>query len=302
MLADDVERYLSLRRALGYELRDVAINLRSYARFADSRRDIHIHTATVHAWATNAVSQSSRHRRFQHVIQLARFLHAEDPEHEVPINPSHFRKHRKPPYIYTEEEIAQLIGAAYCLRESYPLQRRVYATLIGLIAATGLRNSEARSLRMDDVLPGGILHIRRTKFGKSRLVPMHPTVAEELKCYMEARRKLPVADDHLFLSFGNKRLSSNTVTGTFRRLCQHAGIVLSGKRQPRIHDLRHTLATRVLERCAMNRDVIARHFVALATYLGHAHMRYTYWYLEATPELLGDIASAAEMLIADEQT
>jgi integrase/recombinase XerD len=176
----------------------------------------------------------------------------------------------------------------------------VYATLLGLIAATGLRVSEALDLRLDDVLPDGVLGIRQTKFGKSRLVPLHPTVVEALGRYLERRRRLAVTDDHVFLSAGNRRISSSMVSYTFRRVRRLAGIAPARPRPPRIHDLRHTFATRALEQCSTRREAVARHFVALATYLGHADIVHTYWYLEATPELMTHIAVAAERLVAGE--
>jgi len=211
MLTDDVERYVSLRRTLGFRLRDVSSNLRAFARFAAERGDTHVRAATAVAWATAAPSPAARHVRLRNVVNLARFLHAEDPVHEVPSNLFPAPKQRRVPYIYTPEEIARLIGAAQQLRETYPLRRQVYATLIGLIAATGLRVSEALDLRFSDVLPEGVLQIRRTKFGKSRLVPLHPTAVTALSRYLEVRRQLPVTDDHLFLSAGNRRIDSSMI-------------------------------------------------------------------------------------------
>jgi len=169
-----------------------------------------------------------------------------------------------------------------------------------MIAATGLRISEALDLRLSDVLPDGILQIRRTKFGKSRLIPLHPTAANAIACYLQERRRLAAMDDHVFLSAGSQRIASSTVGYTFRRIRQLAGIAHSRTRSPRIHDMRHTFATRALEQCSTRREAVARHFVALATYMGHTDIAHTYWYLEATPELMTDIAAVAEALIAKE--
>jgi integrase len=173
-------------------------------------------------------------------------------------------------------------------------------TILGLIAATGLRISEALDLRLHDSLPDGVLQIRRTKFGKSRLLPLHPTAASALDRYLEQRRRLAVTDDHVFLSAGNQRIASSTVEYTFRRIRRLAGITATRTRPPRLHDLRHTFATRALEQCSTRREAVARHFVALATYMGHTDIAHTFWYLEATPELMTDIAAAAEALIAKE--
>jgi len=300
MLTTQVEHYISLRQTLGYKLREPSASLRAFASFAAARGDTHVRASTALDWAKEAPSPHARHVRLRNVARLARFLHAEDPAHEVPSNPFRALKRRRLPYIYTAEEIAQLVGAAGRLRESYPFRRQVYGTLLGLIAATGLRISEALDLRLADVLPQGVLQIRRTKFGKSRLVPLHPTAARALDRYLEARRRLAVEDDHVFLSAANQRIASSTVEYTFCRIRRLAEIAPARTRPPRIHDLRHTLATRALEQCSTRRETVARHFVALATYLGHTDIAPTYWYLEATPELMTDIAAAAEELIARE--
>ena len=300
MLTVHVERYLSLRQTLGYKLRNTMGNLRAFATFAVERGDTHVRASTAVDWATEGISPYNRHIRLRDVALLARFLHAEDPIHEVPFNPFHAPKCRPLPAISASEEIVQLVGAASHLRESYPLRRRVYETLLGLIAATGLRISEALDLRLYDVLPGGVLQIRRTKFGKSRMIPLHPTAAHALDDYLQERRRLAVIDDHVFLSAGDQRIASSTVEYTFGRLRRIAGIAPARTRPPRIHDLRHTFATRALEQCSTGRKAVARHFVALATYMGHTDIAHTYWYLEATPELMTDIAAAVEALVAGE--
>jgi integrase/recombinase XerD len=300
MLRDQVELYISLRQTLGYQLREPAANLRAFARFATERGDTHIRASTALEWATEAPSPHARYIRLRDVARWARFSHAEDARHEVPANPFHAPKRRSLPYIYTPEEVARLVGAARLLRESYPLRRRVYATLLGLIAATGLRVSEALDLRLSDILPDSVLQIRRTKFGKSRLVLLHPTAAQALNGYLAERRRLAVQDDHVFLSASDQRIASSTVEYTFRRMRRMAGIAPARTRPPRIHDLRHTFATRALQQCSIRREAVARHFVALATYLGHTDIAHTYWYLEATPELMADIAATAEALLARE--
>jgi integrase len=300
MLIAHVERYISLRQTLGYKLREVAGNLRRFAKFAADRGDARVRLSTAVDWATKAPSPHARYVRMRDVAGFARFLRAEDPSHEVPANPFLATKRRRLPYIYAPEEIVQLVSAASRLRESYPLRRQIYGTLLGLVAATGLRISEALDLRLNDVLPGGVLQIQRTKFGKSRFVPLHPTAANAVDHYLEDRHQLAVTDDHVFLSAGNRRISSSTVEHTFHRIRRLAGIAPARTRPPRIHDLRHTFATRALAQCPTRREAVARHFVALATYLGHSDIAHTYWYLEATPNLMIDIAAAAEGLVAEE--
>ena len=250
MLTAHVARYVSLRQTLGFKLGDVSRHLHAFARFAADRGDTHIRASTAVAGATEAPSPSARHIRLRDVMHLARFLHAEDSAHEVPpltIFPA--QKVRPLPYIYiyAPEEVARILEAAGRLRRTYPLRRQVYTTLFGLIAATGLRVSEALDLRFDDLQPNGVLLIRRTKFGKSRLIPLHPTTAAALDRYLDARRQLPVTDDHLFLSAGNRRISASMVNYTFRRVLRLAEIAAAQARQYRIHDLRHTFATRSLD-------------------------------------------------------
>jgi integrase/recombinase XerD len=298
MLTAHIDRYLALRQTLGFKLRNTARLLRAFARFADAKGDTHIRTSTAVAWATDAPSPSARHIRLRDVVHLARFLHAEDAAHEVPpatLFPA--PKIRPLPYIYPPGEVARIVAAAGRLRRTYPLRREVYTTLFGLIAATGLRVSEALDLRFDDLQPNGVLLIRRTKFGKSRLVPLHPTVAEALDRYLDRRRKLAVTDDHVFLSASDRRIGASMVNYTFRRVVRLAGVAAERARPCRIHDLRHTFATRSLQQCSTRRESVSRHCVSLATYLGHADIVHTYWYLEATPELMTDIATAAEALM-----
>jgi integrase len=304
MLSDDADRYIALRRVLGFKLRTAARHLQSFARFAADRGEIHIRAATAVTWAATAPTRGARDRRLGDVARFARFLHAEDTAHEMPsADLFAVRRTRPIPYIYTRDELARILDAAAELRRQRPnpLRRQLYVTLFGLIAATGLRVSEALALRLDDVWPGGVVHIRETKFCKSRLVPLHETAVEALDRYLDARRRhLAGTDNHLFPSVKQKALAPSTVNYTFRCVLRRAKIAPERSRQPRIHDLRHTFATRVLEQCGAERGAVARHFVALATYLGHVDIKQTYWYLQATPELMTDIAAAAEALVAGE--
>lgn len=302
MLTHDVDRYIALRRSLGFKLEKTARHLAAFARHATGHGDTHVRSETAIAWVAAVSSTPRSHqRRLQEIALFARFLHAEDPTHEIPrYRPDRNCPATRPaPYIYTPDELARMLDAAGNLRRQKPspLRRHIYVMLIGLLASTGLRISEALNLRLDDLLPGGVLHIRQTKFNKSRLVPMHASVVEALKAYLEIRRPFAGTADHVFLSVGARPMGHRCVSCAFAVILRKAGVGEGRSRRPRIHDLRHTFATRVLERCAMRRDDVARDFVALATYLGHAEIRHTYWYLEATPDLMTDIAAAAEALV-----
>ena len=304
MLTDDADRYIELRRSLGFKLAKTARNLTAFTRYAIDRGDTHIRCETAIAWAAAVSSTSRSHlRRLREIELFARFLYAEDREHEVPHHCLNCGPATRPaPYIYTPEELARMLDVAGNLRRQKPspLRRHIYVMLIGLLASTGLRISEALNLRLGDLLPHGVLHIRQTKFNKSRLVPMHPSVVEALDGYLRVRATVAGIDDHVFLTVGGRPMGVGTVRAAFHVILNKAGIARDRPRRPRIHDLRHTFATRVLEQCAMRRDDVARDFVALATYLGHAHIRHTYWYLEATPDLMTDIGAAAEALVAGE--
>jgi integrase/recombinase XerD len=302
MLIDDVERYIALRRSLGFQLRKPARHLQAFARVAAKKGETYIRAATVIEWAAAGPTPDARNRRIGDVARFARFLRAEDDRHEVPPTGLFATPKRRPaPYIYRPEELARILEAAGRLRllKPNPLRRQLYVMLFGLMAATGLRVSEALHLRLGDVMPGGILQIRETKFYKSRLVPLHATVIEALDRYLNTRRRFAGSDDHLFLSMAGSALTYSTARCAFLRTLKLANIAPGRARRPRIHDLRHSFATRVLEQCGTRRDEVARHFVALSTYLGHADIAHTYWYLEATPELMTDIAAAAETLIVE---
>ena len=303
MLSDHVERYLTLRRSLGYKLLNTGRNLQAFARFASDKGDTHVRADTVVQWAAQASTPHARSVRLHDVVLLGHFLNAEDTSHEIP--PAGYfpvRVVRQPPYIYTPAEIVQLLAAARRLPCSYALRQPVYATLIGLIAATGLRVSEALDLRFADLLPNAVLRIRQTKFAKSRLVPLHATTGEALTAYLQERQRLAIPDDHLFVSASHGRIPTPRASTTFQRVVRLAGIAPDRRRRPRLVDLRHTFATRSLQRCALRREAVARHLVALSTYLGHSNVVHTYWYLEATPELMTDIATAGERLVAGRPT
>ncbi len=173
---------------------------------------------------------------------------------------------------------------------------KTYAALISLLAATGLRISEALHLLVSDITSNGLL-IRRTKFQKTRLVPLHATAVTGLARYLTHRQEARCGGDHVFVSDEGQPLVYWKVHSVFRTLLKSAGIKPSGGRWPRIHELRHTLAVRALESSPTGRQRIGQHMLALATYLGHVNINATYWYLETTPELLLDIAVVAEKFV-----
>jgi integrase len=219
---------------------------------------------------------------------FAKYLQANDPRHEVP--PLALLPHRRPrsvPYIYEPAEIAALLTATTTLRS--PLMAATYDTLVGLIAVTGLRAGEAIALDEDDVdRRNGVLVVRKTKFGKTREVPLHATTTQALVRYARDRDRLVPRrrTRSFFVSTAKTRLIYNNVHRTFVRLVCAAGLGDRRPRRPRIHDLRHTFAVRtVLGWYRAGTDVEAV-LPMLSTYLGHIGPEATYWYLTAVPELL----------------
>jgi integrase/recombinase XerD len=299
MLRKLLDEYVALRRATGFKFRDPEILLRSFVAFAEKQGDRRIRAATAVKWASLTKMPRQRYARLRTVARFAEHLRAEETRHELPparlfaSSPS-----RPTPRIFTEDEIARIVSSAAQVGRESDILGKTYSTLFGLIATTGMRLSEAISLRLSDVSDEGLM-ICKTKFGKSRFLPLHATTTSVLKSYLRERRRFAKGTDVVFLSYRHGRLSKHAVLMMFRQVCQMAGIKRDafGKR-PRIHDLRHTFAVRALERCPAGRDRVERHIVALTTYLGHTRIESTYWYLEATPRLMRDIAVACEAVTA----
>lgn len=293
-----MERYLAVRRAAGFDLSNDEYLLASFARFAAAHNEAHIRTLSAIAWAALGPSVAQRDRRLKAVCHFARFLHIEDERHELPpANHFGYRKRRRVPHIYTAKEIDRLIDAALHLGPAGSIRAQTYATLLALLVATGLRISEALGLRLADITADGLV-IRRTKFGKTRLVPLHDTAMAGLQHYLVRRRQNGAADGHVFISDRGRPLCYQSVQSTFLTLLRKADLwPTSARRHPRLHDMRHTFAVRALQACPPGRSRIGQHMVALATYLGHVNIYATYWYLEAAPELLADIAATSEMFM-----
>jgi integrase/recombinase XerD len=291
-----VETYLAVRRAVGFTLSNTEYLLRSFANFATDLKETHIRTVTAIDWASQAKSVAQRHTRHRTICRFAQYLSLEDSRHELPpANHFGYRKTRRIPHIYSRDEIDGLVLAATRLPSTDLLLPKTYAALISLLAATGLRISEALHLLVSDITSNGLL-IRRTKFQKNRLVPLHATAVTGLARYL-THRQARCGGDHVFISDEGQPLVYWKVHSMFRTLLKSAGIKPSGGRWPRIHELRHTLAVRALESSPTGRQRIGQHMLALATYLGHVNINATYWYLETTPELLLDIAVVAENFV-----
>lgn len=296
MLSDDIIRHVELHRALGFKFKLQACLLRHFARFAERRGDVYVRTETVLAWAAEAPSAAQRRERLLVVRRFALKMQVEDERYEVPPALAFGKpvRRRRMPYIYTPNDIRRLLRAASQLTPQGSIRPKTYVTLLALIAVTGLRISEALALDLDDLRPEGLL-IRNTKFRKSRLVPLHPTVRSGLDRYLTTRARVGGSDGSFFISLWHKRLCYSSVFAVFLELMRSIGLRDGqGVSGPCLHDLRHTFAVRALEACEGSDDQIARHILALSTYLGHSHPSDTYWYLQATPKLMDSIAHAGE--------
>ena len=299
MLSRDLAKYVDLRRSLGFKFRVQHILLRGFVAFAEERGDKHVLSARVLDWAARAPSPAQRRNRLLTVRRFALAIHVENGRHQIPAADAIGRAvaRRRIPYIYKPEEIVRLIRAAAALKPIGSIRPQTFATLLGLLAATGMRISEALALQLGDVTADGLL-VRETKFQKSRMLPLHPTTRRALDSYLEARQRVGIMDRALFVSNTGRPLPYSTANSVFLQLRTCAGLECApSQRKPRIHDLRHTFAVRSLEQCRHDRDAVARHIVALSTYLGHAHVTDTYWYLQATPALMARIATAGERLL-----
>lgn len=296
MLTDDLARHIALHEALGYKFRTQRALLRIFVIYAERHGDVVIKSDRVIAWAREAPSPEQRRNRLLTVRRFAAAMHAEDARHEIPpadaLGRGLFR--RKQPYIYSAHEIVSLMTAAASLGPAGTIRPLTYYTLFGLLAATGMRISEALALRLSDVTEDGLI-VARTKFKKSRLIPIHSTTRAAINHYLAARLPMLGDTDALLISNAGTPPSYDTVSAVFRKISRKIGLRgAPGQPGPRIHDLRHYFAVRSLEQCACDDDAISRHVLALSTYLGHAHVNDTYWYLQATPGLMAQIAAMAE--------
>lgn len=290
-LRDQLADYLVLRRALGYQLARPEKLLGQFLDHLSQLGEARITVKTALDWARLPAGGSPNWwaYRLSAVRGFATYLHGLDPAHEVPapdLLPQ--RPLRASPYLYSDTDIAALIAAAGAL--STPLRRATFATLIGLLAVTGIRVGEAIALdRGDAGLTSGWLLVRHGKFGKTRELALHPSTIEALRRYQRLRdRSAPATGTTaFFVSAAGTRLLYCNVHHAFRRLVRLAGLTpRSASCRPRIHDLRHSFAVRsMLDAYAAGQDGQTR-LTLLSTWLGHVHPASTYWYLSASPELM----------------
>jgi len=293
--------YLNLRRALGYKLQLHGALLENFASYLEARGAATITTELALRWATQPVGVQPVHwaRRLGVVRGFAQFLSASVPTTEVP-PPDLLRDHfeRKQPYIYTSDEVQALLKAAGDIKSRMGLRARTCVTALGLLVVTGIRVGELLGLDQDDVdLSGAILTIRESKFGKSRLVPIHPSTRAALADYAAFRdQALPhPRTTRFFRGEHGGTLSKWALRAMFVRVSCQVGIRKpTDHRGPRLHDFRHRFAVSTLlgwYRAGMD---VEQKLPVLSTYLGHVHVTDTYWYLSAVPDLMSIVVERLE--------
>jgi integrase len=269
--------------------------LQSFAAFSDAVGKHYVSSEIAIEWAGSARSLAQRACRLGQVIRFARYIRAEDQRHEIP--PAVFGSENRPrpiPYIFSMDDIRRLVQAASELDRRNAFRGYTYSTFFALLACTGLRVSEAIRLCFQDITADGLV-IRCSKFHKSRLVPLHKTTQDGLEQYLQRRRAYAPLDDHVFVSLRRRPLLLTDAEIAFRNTVEKIGLPRGpGLPRPTIHSLRHSFAVRALETCPDSRDQITKHMLALSTYLGHSSVANTYWYLEATPNLMRNIADSGQ--------
>jgi len=296
-LRQAVRDYLEMRRSLGFKLHAAGKLLIKFVTFMERHRASYITSQLALAWAQqpSTAQPATWARRLRVVRGFARFRSATDPRTQTPppgLLP--FRDKRARPYLYSDEEICRLLYAALrmphrCKRGA--LRPWTYYCLFGLLNVTGLRIGEARNLDLCDVdLEAAVLTIRCTKFGKTRLVPLHASTCAVLADYTVRRQRHwagRTVSSHLFVSSQGTRLSSTDVHRTFYALSRQIGLRgPSDSHGPRLHDMRHRFATNTLVRWYKSGKDPERYMPLLSAYLGHGHVADTQWYLEGSPELM----------------
>ena len=302
-LSCHLEDYLRLRRALGHELAEAGRLLPRFVADLDANELEFVTVKAAVEWSLEPAAAPRTTvwgRRFTVARGFARYLSGIDSRTEVPpagLIPIH--RHWRPPFIYSDADVTALMEQA-ARSIPQPLRAATYQTLIGLLAATGLRIGEAIRLDRGDIdFDQGVLLVRRSKFGKSRAVPLESSTRDALDAYAARRDRLcpRPASESFFVSLRGTRIIYACVWPTHRALCQNAGVGAGATHPPRVHDHRHSFAVRTLVGWYRDGHDIHGRLPWLSTYLGHREPRYTYHYLSAAPELL---AHAARLLERDQ--
>jgi integrase/recombinase XerD len=301
-MREAVQEYLALRRSLGFKLRRTGKALAEFVTFLEQHHASVLTSRLALQWAQqpSTVQPAEWARRLSIVRSFARYRSAIDPRTEIPpdgLLP--YRPRRAKPYLYSDGEIRNLLRAALKLPRCGGLRPWTYYCLLGLLSVTGLRLGEARNLELQDVdLQAGLLTIRGAKFGKSRLVPLHPSTCRVLADYLRRRRRhwaKRTVSSYLFVSNWGNRLDVGEIHRTFYALSRQIGLRgPTDSHGPRLHDLRHRFAVKTLLRWYRAGEDPERRLPSLSAYLGHVHVSDTFWYLSAWPELMQEAMTRLE--------
>lgn len=301
-LREAVQDYLALRRSLGFKLRNAGKGLLDFIVFMEQQRAAYITHRLALAWAqqTATTQPSIWARRLSWVRCFARHRSATDPRTQIPpASLLPYRPKRARPYLYSNDEIQALLHAALQLPAGDGLRPWLYHCLFGLLSVSGLRISEAYNLTLQDVdLDAAVLTVRGTKFGKSRLIPLHASTCHVLAEYIARRERLWQArtvSSYLFVSSKGNRIDGATIHRVFYALSRQIG--LRGPHDshgPRLHDMRHRFAMKTLLHWYRSGEDVERRLPILSAYLGHVHVSDTFWYLSAWPELMQEAMSRLE--------
>lgn len=282
------QAYLAYRRSLGFKLQSEGCRLLNFARYADALGHRGpVTTELAIRWACLPQKADRRYwaSRLEIIRRFAKHFLLSEPKTQVP--PRHLfgpAYRRNPPHLYSSAEIQHLLRRAGRLKGSW--RAHTFQSLVGLLACTGLRISEALNLKANEVdLEQLVVVVRESKGGKHRLVPLHPTALPPLRAYARRRQKRFPLGEHFFVSNCGTGLTYPMARKAFVRL--RAGLRHS-RRPPRWHDLRHTFACRVLQRWQASKRGAVHRLAILSRFLGHTQIRDTYWYFSAFPQLLSE--------------
>ena len=299
-LSTHLDEYLRLRRVLGHDLAEAHRLLPRFVTYLDDRGLEFVTIDAALAWSLEPIVPAGSvvpGHRWMVARGFARYLSGIDPRTEIPpAGMVRIPRRWRPPFIYSDADVLAMIEQ---VRRSIPqpLRSATYETLIGLLAATGVRIGEALRLDRSDLdWAEGVLRIRRSKFEKSRLVPVLPSTLDALQRYDHRRQQLcpEPSTGAFFVSLRGTRVIYEVVWPTHRMLCDRAGVGAGSPVRPRVHDHRHSFAVKTLLGWYRDGHDIQLRLPWLATYLGHREPRYTYHYLSAAPELLGHGARLLE--------
>jgi integrase/recombinase XerD len=293
-LQTSVHDYLAMRRALGFKLQRHEAHLQDFVGFMQRHRVRRVTGKWMVRWVRENPSTDPSYQglRFGAIRGFAIYHSTVDPRTEVPPADLMPRTHgRNRFYLYSDEEVQRLLAETLKHRVgATSISRWVRYTLYGLLSVTGLRIGEALRLNLVDVdLDQGILTIRDSKFGKSRLVPLHPSTCTALRRYLQRRNDYFNRRDiePFFVSRYGTRMRHNDAWKSLVRLSRKIGLRgPSDRRGPRLHDFRHRVAVQAMLRCYRSGVDPERRLPALSTYLGHSDLRHTYWYLHQNPALM----------------